>query len=108
MTLAYALSLVATHTSCSWSLKSGPLRADVCKGPDGRGAIGGPREAAAIVLVPLPLGVKSSAPGLPEVTRLWEPGGGGGGRASRGRQPLLHWPLDRPQRGVFCPWLSDH
>lgn len=85
MTLAYALSLVATHTSCSWSLKSGPLRADVCKGPDGRGAIGGPREAAAIVLVPLPLGVKSSAPGLPEVTRLWEPGGGGGGRASRGR-----------------------
>ena len=88
MTLAYALSLVATHTSCSWSLKSGPLRADVCKGPDGRGATGGPQEAAAIVLVPLPSGVKSSAPGLPDVSRLGEPGGGRGrqgGGAGRGR-----------------------
>lgn len=101
MTLAYALSLGATHTSCSWSLKSGPLRADVCKGPDGRGATGGPREAAAIVLVPLPSGVKSSAPGLPEVSRLGELGGGG-----RGRQGLGSLFCTGPSTGLSAG--SDH
>ena len=81
MTLAYALSLVATHISCFWSLKSGPLRADVSKGPDRRGATGGPQEAAAVLLVPLPSGVKSSAQrlGYPKLADgNWVVGGGAG------------------------------
>ena len=89
MTLAYALSLVATHTSCSWSLKSGPLRADVPKGPDGRGATGGPQEAAAVLLVPLPSGVKSSAQrlGYPTGTGGWGGGAGRGWAASSALAP---------------------